>query len=155
MHRLLVINGPNLDILGVREPKIYGSTTMAELRTCLENLASCHSVALDFFQTNYEGAAVDKLHEARGKVDCIIINPASFTPYGMAVRSALVASDVPAILVHISNIYARHDGPDRQRDIFAPEVVGQICGLGVYGYVAAFHAALRHLGAGLRSLKDL
>ena len=155
MRKLLVLNGPNLDILGTRQPEFYGTTTLAELGKCLAELAARNNVELDFFQTNYEGAAVEKLHAARGTVDAIIINPASFTPYGVAVRSALVASEVPAILVHISNIYARTDAPDRHRDVIAPVVIGQVCGLGIYGYLLAFHAALRHLGGGLQSLQDI
>ncbi len=154
MQTILVVNGPNLDILGVRQPEIYGPATLKDVEDELRELAVRHGVVLDFFQTNYEGAAVEKLHEARGSVDCIIINPASFTPFGFAVRSALAASEVPAILVHISNIYGRNDTPDRHRDVFAPIVVGQICGLGVYGYALAFRAALRHLGKGLKSLED-
>ena len=152
MPKILVLNGPNLDILGIRQPEIYGPATIADVEAGLRGLADRHGVELDFFTTNYEGAAVEKLHAARGNTDAIIINPASFTPFGIAVRSALVAAEVPAILVHISNIYGRNDSPDRHRDVFAPVVVGQICGLGVYGYLLAFRAALRHLGKGLKTL---
>lgn len=155
MQKILVVNGPNLDILGARQPEVYGPATIKDVEDGLRQLADRHGVELDFFTTNYEGAAVEKLHEARGRSDFIIINPASFTPFGIAVRSALVAAEVPAILVHISNIYGRHDTPDRQRDVFAPIVVGQICGLGVYGYALAFRAALRYLGKGLKSLEDM
>ena len=152
MPKILVLNGPNLDILGIRQPEIYGPATIADVEAGLRGLADRHGVELDFFTTNYEGAAVEKLHAARGNTDAIIINPASFTPFWIAVRSALVAAEVPAILVHISNIYGRNDSPDRHRDVFAPVVVGQICGLGVYGYLLAFRAALRHLGKGLKTL---
>ena len=155
MPRLLVVNGPNLDILGTREPELYGPTTLVEIEACLADLAARNGVELECFQTNYEGAAVDKLHAARGTVDAIIINPASFTPYGVGVRIALVAAQVPAILVHITNVYRPGTDPEARRDVFAPVVIGQICGLGAYGYVLAFHAALRHLGAGLQSLKEI
>jgi 3-dehydroquinate dehydratase-2 len=154
MKKILVLNGPNLDILGERQPDIYGPATIGDVEDGLRQMAVQHEVHLDFFTTNYEGAAVEKLHEARGKTDFIIINPASFTPFGIAVRSALVAAEVPAILVHISNIYGRNDTPDRHRDVFAPIVVGQICGLGVYGYALAFRAALRYLGKGLKLIAD-
>ncbi len=155
MPKILLLNGPNLDILGTREPEIYGHTTLAEIEACLRELATRHSIEIDCFQTNSEAAAIEKLHAARGTVDVIIINPASFTPYGIGVRVALAASQVPSILVHITNIYRPGNSPDMQRDVIAPVVVGQICGLGVYGYVLAFHAALRHIGEGLQSLRGL
>ena len=134
--KALVINGPNLNMLGIREPGIYGSDNYDRLvQICQEAGAAQGFDEVEIFQSNHEGSIVDKIQEAYGKVDGIVINPAAYTHTSVAILDALKAVDVPCIEVHISNVHQREEF--RHRSVTAPACVGQICGLGLYGYEAA------------------
>lgn len=146
MNTVLLLNGPNLNLLGTREPDKYGSTTLEEVEADLENRAAGCDVALECFQSNHEGALIDRIHEARGNVDVIIINPGGLTHTSVALADALLAVEIPVIEVHISNIYRREEF--RHHSYIAPIAVGQISGLGVFGYAAAFMAAIMLMGEG-------
>lgn len=145
MATILVLNGPNLNLLGTREPDIYGADTLADIEARLQAAAAENSLSLDFFQSNAEHALVDKLHHSRGKVDFIIINPAAFTHTSVALRDALSAVAVPFIEVHISNIHARE--AFRQHSYLSDIARGVICGLGPQGYELALQAAIRQLNS--------
>ncbi len=138
MKRILVINGVNLDMLGVREPGIYGCETLADLERRIQNRAEKLGLSVEFFQSNFEGEIVEKIHAAYGNTDGIIINPAAFTHYSYAIRDALAAVSIPTIEVHISNIHKREEF--RHHSVIVPECVGQICGLGQRGYLLALEA---------------
>lgn len=145
MANMLVLNGPNLNLLGTREPEIYGAETLADIEARLARIASDAGHRLDFFQSNAEHALVDKLHQARGEVDFVIINPAAFTHTSVALRDALAAVAIPFIEVHISNIHARE--AFRQHSYLSAIAQGVICGLGTQGYELALQAAIRHLNS--------
>jgi 3-dehydroquinate dehydratase-2 len=144
MHRVLVVHGPNLNLLGTREPEIYGSTTLAEIDQALQKAARENNVDVRTFQSNHEGAIVDAIHDARESATGIIINPGAFTHYSYAIADALASVKLPAIEVHLSNIYAREEF--RRRSVVAPVVVGSICGFGWRGYLLALDALLPLLG---------
>lgn len=131
----LVLNGPNLNLLGQREPGVYGKESYAALCASLEAFAAAHDSQVTCFQSNHEGALIDQLHAAQGVYDAIIINPGAFTHYSYALLDALKAITVPAVEVHISNVHRREEF--RHTSVTAPACVGQICGLGLYGYQAA------------------
>ncbi len=137
--RLLVINGPNLNLLGEREPDIYGTTSLKEIEEEIAGLCREAGIEVEFFQSNDEGAIVDKIQAAREKVGCIILNPAAFTHTSVAIRDAIAAVKIPTIEVHLSNIYGREDF--RAFSYIAGVAEGQIAGFGAYSYVLAFHAA--------------
>ena len=140
MLKILVIHGPNLDLLGQREVTVYGTTTLAEINLTLKKRAKQAGVELEAFQSNHEGEIVDKISQSSGKVQAIIINPAAFTHYSIALRDALAATAVPTIEVHLSNIYAREEF--RQESVISPVAVGQITGFGPESYYLALDAAL-------------
>ncbi len=133
--KFLILNGPNLNLLGSREPDIYGHTGYESLCERLRREAAALGAEADCFQSNHEGALIDAIHGAVGRYDAIILNPGAFTHYSYALLDALKAVDVPCIEVHISNIHQREEF--RHRSVTAAACVGQICGLGPYGYVAA------------------
>ncbi len=135
MKKVLIINGPNLNLLGTREPEIYGKTTLKDIEAELKNKAEKLNVEIECFQSNHEGEIVDKICGAKGNFDAIIINPAAYTHTSVAIRDAFAAVDIPAIEVHISNVYSREEF--RHNSLIAPVVVGQIAGLGIYGYLLA------------------
>ena len=145
-QRILVLHGPNLNMLGKREPEVYGAATLEQLNAELAAQAASLGIALEFRQTNHEGVMVDMIQAADGAFDCIIINPAAFTHYSIAVRDALAAISTPAIEVHLSNIYRREEF--RHHSVTAPVTVGQIAGFGPQGYILALHAALGIIGRG-------
>ena len=139
--KLLILNGPNLNRLGSREPGIYGAETLADVESKLDKLASLHDVELSFFQSNWEGALVDKIHEADDVgLDGIVFNPGAFTHYSIALRDAIASVDVPVIETHISNIHSRE--PFREKSVIAPVCIGQLSGFGTNGYQLAFQAFL-------------
>jgi 3-dehydroquinate dehydratase-2 len=140
LAKILVIHGPNLNLLGQREPEIYGRSTLADINRDLQALGDRFGVEIDCFQSNHEGALIDRLQEAFGKVDGIIINPAAYTHTSIALRDCLAAIRIPTVEVHLSNIHAREEF--RHRSLIAPVVMGQICGMGALGYTLAFHALL-------------
>lgn len=133
--KFLIINGPNLNLLGSREPGIYGSTGYEELCDMLQVKAKELGAEAACYQSNHEGAIIDAIHGARGVYDAIIINPGALTHYSYAIFDALKAVSIPTIEVHISNVHQREEF--RHKSVIAPACVGQICGLGTYGYVAA------------------
>jgi 3-dehydroquinate dehydratase-2 len=134
--KILVINGPNMNLLGKRE-KIYGSTTLKELNARIASYAETLGIETEFFQSNYEGAIVEKIQQAEGVFDGIIINPAAYTHTSIAIRDALSAVKVPAVEVHITNILAREEF--RRVSITGNAAVGVIAGLGAEGYILALH----------------
>jgi 3-dehydroquinate dehydratase-2 len=135
---VLVINGPNLNMLGKREPEIYGYDTLDDINARLKEQAASLSVTLDCFQSNSEGAIVDKIQETMGKVQGIIINPGAYTHTSVAIRDALVIHKVPIVEVHLSNIYKREEF--RHHSMVSGVATGQIAGLGVQGYGLALSA---------------
>lgn len=138
MSKFLVINGVNLNMLGVREPDIYGSNTLDGLMSQIKAKADMLGVEVDFYQSNYEGDICTKIQEAIGVYDGIIINPGAFTHYSYAIRDALGSVKLPTIEVHISNIHKREEF--RHTSVTVPECIGQICGLGFKGYELALEA---------------
>ncbi|WP_456373707.1 type II 3-dehydroquinate dehydratase [Thiolapillus sp.] len=146
MLRILVLNGPNLNLLGTREPGHYGKATLADLQARLQEQAGILNVQLDFFQSNAEFELVDRIHQAgRDAEDFILINPAAFTHTSVALRDALLGVNIPFIEVHLSNVFARESF--RHHSYFSDVAVGVISGLGAQGYELALQAAVRQLGA--------
>lgn len=145
MAKILVLHGPNLNLLGSREPALYGSDTLAEINTRLQNMAHAESACLlEHFQSNAEHDLVNKIQDAKhNKVDFIIINAAALTHTSVALRDALAAVGIPFIEVHLSNVYAREEF--RQHSFLADLAQGVICGLGAQGYEFALQAALHHI----------
>lgn len=133
--KFLIINGPNLNLLGQREPGIYGEQTYDALCAQISGYAQAHGSTADFFQSNHEGAIIDAIQAAQGGYDAIIINPAAYTHYSYAILDALKAVSIPAFEVHLSHIDQRE--PFRAVSVTAPACVGQICGLGFEGYLRA------------------
>ena len=131
----LVINGPNLNLLGIREPEIYGRMTYADLCRYIEEEAGRLGIFVSFFQSNHEGAIIDEIHSAYGKKDGIIINAGAFTHYSYAVRDALASVEIPKVEVHISNVHKREEF--RHVSVTAPVCDGQVVGLGLMGYELA------------------
>ena len=138
MKRLMILNGPNLNLLGVREPHIYGTTTLAQIEESCVHHATGLGLDLTFRQSNHEGELVDLIQSARQTADAIIINPAGYSFTSIAILDAIKAFEGPVIEVHISNIHAR-DEYHRHSKI-SSVATGVICGLGPYGYIAAMHA---------------
>jgi len=138
MKRLMILNGPNLNLLGVREPHIYGTTTLAQVRESCEQHAKRLELEIAFHQSNHEGEIVDWIQSARQSADAIIINPAGYSFTSIAILDAIKAFEGPVMEVHISNIHAR-DEYHRHSKI-SSVATGVICGLGPYGYIAAMHA---------------
>jgi len=142
----LVLHGPNLNLLGTREPKVYGRETLEDINRQLAGIAGKAGVALETFQSNAEGALVDRIHQAgRDKVGFILINPAAYTHTSVALRDALAGVGIPFVEVHLSNVHARE--PFRHHSYFSAIAVGVICGLGSAGYRAALEFALARLRA--------
>jgi 3-dehydroquinate dehydratase-2 len=138
---LLVLHGPNLNLLGTREPEIYGRTTLAEINAQLEGIARDRGARLVTFQSNHEGELIDRIQAApRDGIDTIIINPAGFTHTGVPLRDALAGVGIPFLEVHLSNIYRREAW--RHHSYFSDQAVAVICGLGPAGYRAALEYAL-------------
>ncbi|KAI5858675.1 catabolic 3-dehydroquinase [Tricharina praecox] len=134
--KLLLLNGPNLNLLGTREPNIYGHTTLSDVENSCNALVTAHGATLSTFQSNHEGALIDRLHQARlDKVDFVIINPGGFTHTSVALRDAIAGVDIPFIELHISNVHGRE--PFRHHSYFSDKAVAVIAGLGTYGYEAA------------------
>lgn len=140
---LLLINGPNLNLLGTREPQIYGSETLSDVENTAKSQAHNLSMTLDSFQSNHEGAIIDRIHEARSKADMIIINPGAYTHTSIGIRDALSGVAIPFVEVHISNVHAREEF--RHKSYLSDKAVAVIAGLGTFGYTAAIEFAARHV----------
>lgn len=146
MAKILVINGPNLNLLGTREPGHYGNQTLTEIEARLKQLAQAAGHTLACFQSNAEYKLIDRIHQgSKEKVDFILINPAAFTHTSIALRDALLGVDIPFIEVHLSNVFARE--PFRHHSYLSDVAVGTISGLGPIGYQLALQAALERLDA--------
>ena len=143
--RILVLNGPNLNLLGLREPAHYGSQTLDDIIATLTAQAQQADVELEHLQSNREYELIEAIHAAYGKVDFIIINPAAFTHTSVALRDALLGVDIPFIEVHLSNVHARE--PFRHHSYLSDKAQGVICGLGAQGYEFALSAAITQLQA--------
>lgn len=141
--RILFLDGPNLNVLGKREPNVYGNQTLEDIRAMVSDAAELEGVEAHFFQSNSEGDLVTRLQEARGVVDGLVINPGAYTHTSIAIRDALLYSGLPAIEVHLSNPHRRE--PFRHASTIADVVVGRIAGVGGFGYVLALQAVLHHL----------
>ncbi|ENM3928809.1 type II 3-dehydroquinate dehydratase [Vibrio cholerae] len=143
--RILVLNGPNLNLLGLREPTHYGSQTLEQIVATLRDQAQKADIELEHLQSNREYELIEAIHQAVGKVDFIIINPAAFTHTSVALRDALLGVAIPFIEVHLSNVHARE--PFRHHSYLSDKAQGVICGLGAQGYEFALSAAIRALQA--------
>lgn len=139
MKKVLIINGPNLNLLGTREKDVYGSETLQDIARKVNVEAERLNLELGFVQSNHEGEIIDKIHEARGKYDVLIINPGAYTHYSIAIRDAVKAVEIPTIEIHLSNIHSREEF--RTKSVIAPVCVGQISGFGSNSYILALNAA--------------
>ncbi len=146
---VLLLNGPNLNLLGQREPGIYGRTSLAEIEAQVRERAARLGLRVEFRQTNAEGQLVEWVQQAAGRFDAIVLNAAAYTHTSVALRDAIAAVGVPTIEVHLSNIHAREEF--RQRSLIAPVCRGQICGFGATSYLLALEAAAAMATAGGRS----
>ena len=141
MVRILVIHGPNLNLLGQREPEVYGTTTLAEIDAQLKALGAELGVEVECLQSNHEGVIIDALHAARGRFGAVVINPGAFTHYSIAIRDAVAAIDLPVVEVHLSNVHKREEF--RRHSVLAPVVVGTVAGFGPESYSLGLRAAAR------------
>lgn len=142
-HRILLLNGPNLNMLGTREPKHYGSISLVSIEEKIQTLASQHNVKVECFQANSEEKLINKIHESFQQVDFILINPAAYTHTSVALRDALLAVSIPFVEIHLSNVHKRE--PFRHHSYFSDVAEGVICGLGAKGYEFAFLFAIDYL----------
>ncbi len=140
MPKILVIHGPNLNLLGEREPNIYGKFTLDAINKELKKIAKDEGITLETFQSNHEGEIVEKIGRAKGKFDSLLINPAAYTHTSVAIRDAIQATGIPTVEVHISNIYAREEF--RHTSLIAPVAVGQVSGFGINSYKLGLKAAI-------------
>ncbi|MBL7685422.1 MAG: type II 3-dehydroquinate dehydratase [Deltaproteobacteria bacterium] len=139
-HKILILHGPNLNLLGEREQSIYGSTTLADINHQIQNEAQKLKVEVDFFQSNSEGDLVTQIQEARKQYQAIVINPAAYTHTSVALRDAVAAIEIPVIEVHLSNIHQREEF--RHHSLIAPVAKGQISGFGPFSYLLGLRAAV-------------
>jgi len=140
MKKILVIHGPNLDLLGKREPEIYGKVTLAKINQKLKNLAKAKKISLKIIQSNHEGEIVDTIGKSKKQFDALLINPAAYTHTSVAIRDAIAACGIPTVEVHLSNIYSREEF--RHTSLIAPVASGQISGFGINSYILGLEAAI-------------
>jgi 3-dehydroquinate dehydratase II len=143
--KIAVLNGPNLNLLGVREPKLYGTESLADIEKKLESVARELDVTLVLRQHNGEGQLVDAIHSLRGEVDAALVNAGAYSHTSLAIRDALVGAEIPFVEVHLTNIYSRE--PERRRSVLADAAVAVIAGFGAYGYELALRGLVRSLRA--------
>lgn len=143
MKSIWVINGPNLNLLGFREPGIYGSLSLQAIEDNLRKQADLAGIGITFYQSNHEGTIIDRIHEAIGQADGILLNPGALTHYSYAVRDAISSARIPTVEVHLSNIHAREEF--RHTSVIAPVAVGQIAGFGAASYTLGLSALLQVL----------
>ena len=142
--KILILHGPNLNLLGSREPEVYGTETLADINAKIRSLGDELGAETDFFQSNHEGALIDRIHQARQDgVDGLIINPGGLTHTSVSLRDALSGVAIPTVEIHLSNIHSREEF--RHRSFIAPIAVGQICGFGSEGYLLALKGLLVRL----------
>lgn len=146
MPSVLILNGPNLNLLGTRQPEVYGHTTLADIEAMCTGHAKDTGINVTFAQSNHEGAMVDTIHAARGTQDGIILNAGAYTHTSIALMDAIASVEVPTIELHLSNVHAREEF--RHTSYIARVAVGVICGFGAQGYILALDAMTRHLHAG-------
>jgi len=144
--RILFLNGPNLNLLGQREPNVYGSTTLAQIESLIRDAAKVRGVSIDFRQSNSEGELVTWIQQARGEFAAIVLNAAAYTHTSVALRDAISAAAIPTIEIHLSNVHARE--PFRHHSLIAAVCRGQIVGFGAYSYVLGFEAAVNVIEVG-------
>lgn len=144
MPSVLILNGPNLNRLGLREPGIYGSATLADVEALCADTAKAHGLEAAFLQSNHEGALIDAIHAADTEHAGVVLNAGGFTHTSVALRDAIGAVSVPVVEVHISNIHAREEF--RHKSLISPVVIGQIAGLGIQGYALAVEALASRIG---------
>ena len=140
MRKILVIHGPNLNLLGKREIDVYGKVTIEEINRDLKKIASAKKITLTIVQSNYEGEIVDLIGKSKGKYGAILINPAAYTHTSVAIRDAISAVKVPTVEIHLSNIYGREEF--RHKSLISPVARGQICGFGKMSYLLGLEAAI-------------
>ncbi|OPJ55622.1 type II 3-dehydroquinate dehydratase [Alkalithermobacter paradoxus] len=148
MEKILVLNGPNLNLIGYREKQIYGNKTMDDLKELIKNECGKLGVSVDFFQSNHEGSIIDKLHQSIDGYTGIVINPGAYTHYSYAIYDAIRSIKIPTVEVHISNTYDREEF--RQKSVTARACIGHICGFGLYSYILGIYAILNHRGRHLK-----
>ncbi len=144
--RIAVLNGPNLNLLGTREPALYGHQTLADIEARLKAVARELRVDLEFCQQNGEGALIDYVQSLRQRVDGAVVNAGAYSHTSLALRDAFVAVDVPFVEVHVTNVFARE--PERRHSMLAPAAVGVLCGFGAYGYELALRGLVARLAPG-------
>lgn len=143
MLKISVLNGPNLNLLGTRQPEVYGKTTLADIEALCRDHSDRHGLELSFVQSNHEGALIDALHAARGQQDGVVLNAGAYTHTSVALMDAISSTELPVVEVHLSNIHARE--AFRHHSYIAPVALGQVCGFGAYGYIMALDALRSHL----------
>ncbi len=143
MTSLLILNGPNLNLLGKRQPEVYGHTSLADIEDLCRRHSKTCDISCDVFQSNHEGALIDRIHAAREAYDGIILNAGAYTHTSIAIMDAVASVDVPTVEVHLSNIHARE--AFRHQSYLARVAIGQICGFGAQGYLLAIDALVAHL----------
>lgn len=136
--KILIINGPNLNMLGIREPEKYGSETLADINAKIKKYCDDNNIDVEFYQSNIEGEIINKIHSARGNFDGIIMNAGAFTHYSYAIRDAIPIAEMPVVEVHLTNVHAREEF--RHKSVIAPVCKGQICGFGSNSYLVAVRA---------------
>lgn len=136
--KILIINGPNLNMLGMREPEKYGNETLDDINDKIKNYCDANNISVEFYQSNIEGEIINKVHSARGNFDGIIMNAGAFTHYSYAIRDAIPIAEMPVIEVHLTNVHSREEF--RHTSVIAPVCKGQICGFGSNSYLVAVRA---------------
>lgn len=136
--KILIINGPNLNMLGIREPEKYGNETLADINGKIKSYCDENDISVEFYQSNIEGEIINKIHSARGNFDGIIINAGAFTHYSYAIRDAIPIAEMPVVEVHLTNVHAREEF--RHNSVIAPVCKGQICGFGSNSYLVAIRS---------------